>query len=341
MNNNLFYYATSELSQDAFICWLSSFAFESYADNVLHKCAKEMLVLFVPELKNEKFSLCNIERQVKHIDVLITVSANGKCYKIVVEDKTFTKEHSNQLANYREQTGRAYPGCIVKGVYYKTGFQSDLSTVEEAKYNVVSREQIIALMASYASQTTNQIFLDYYEYWNAFQQDADSFRSLPVSEWGGKQANGFYQFLRDSKFFQKRNQWMGYDYVPNKNKGFYGLWFGAYDCTVDIEGHSFEIYPQLEIATAEPKSARLCLKIASKNNNVDKSTLIKCRDKAIYDEQGQYAFTKFNFRRPKYLRIGKHTTVGVYDCSIEDWNSLVEIFEAAIRDYTGLLATLK
>ena len=43
--NNLFAYATSELSQDAFIAWLMSFAMKEFEgkDVLLTKCAREVI----------------------------------------------------------------------------------------------------------------------------------------------------------------------------------------------------------------------------------------------------------------------------------------------------------
>ena len=48
---NLFGYATSELSQDAFICWLLSYAIEGGAskDAALHGCAVEFLRKVLPD----------------------------------------------------------------------------------------------------------------------------------------------------------------------------------------------------------------------------------------------------------------------------------------------------
>jgi len=161
MKNNLFYYATSELSQDAFICWLSSFALEDVCTDVhLKDCATEMLCLFVPEFDKEKISLYTVEKQVKNIDVLLTVSYKGELYKIIVEDKTFTSEHDNQLLRYVHQVKEWYPQSKVRGVYYKTGFQSDLKTVEEAEYTVVSRRDILQLMEPYTKLTQNQIIME-------------------------------------------------------------------------------------------------------------------------------------------------------------------------------------
>ena len=55
LKNNLFNYATSELSQDAFLCWLASYALEdAEPDDALRSCAREMLELFVPEFNGPR-----------------------------------------------------------------------------------------------------------------------------------------------------------------------------------------------------------------------------------------------------------------------------------------------
>lgn len=339
MKNNIFYYATSELSQDAFICWLCSFAFDDNTDTVLHNCAKQLLVMFVPDLSGTDFTLLKIERQVEHIDILLTLSVDGKCWKIIIEDKVFTREHNNQLMCYRTQIETKFPDCVVKGVYYKTGFQSDLSAVDEAKYTSISREQMLSFMAPYVSQTANQIFLDYFEYWSAYQDDTEVFRSLPVNKWSSSQIYGFYDSLRKSHFFRERNQWMGYGYVSNKSGGFYGLWFGVEDCCVTINGIPFELYLQLEISPGESTSARLCLKLCAKADKVEK--LPECRNKVVYDGNWRYVLSDFNFHKPKVLRAGRHMTIGVYKGTFKTWNNLIDVFDPAIEDYIALLTSLR
>ena len=72
LKNNHFNYATSELSQDAFLCWLASYALEdAEPDDALRSCAREMLELFVPEFNGRPFTLTDVERQVWHIDALL------------------------------------------------------------------------------------------------------------------------------------------------------------------------------------------------------------------------------------------------------------------------------
>jgi hypothetical protein len=196
MINNLFNYATSELSQDAFICWLASFSLqESRSDIALKKCADEMIGMFVPELKNQDFVLIDIKRQVQHVDVLLTVKSDKNIYKIIVEDKTHTREHDNQLKTYLTQIKKSFPESKVCGVYYKTGFQCNLSPVSEAGYTIVTRENMLALLKKYVSETNNQILHDYFNYWSDFQSESEKFRNVPLSEWEYRQINGFYDHL--------------------------------------------------------------------------------------------------------------------------------------------------
>lgn len=341
MRNNLFYYATSELSQDAFICWLTSFALEGSKDPLLQKCAKQLIALFVPELASLDFSVTNVERQVGHIDVLLTVSSGEIIYKIIIEDKTFTSEHDNQLKRYLELVEQTYPGCIAKGVYYKTGFQCNLSSVKEAGYAIISREQMLRFMTPYTTCVTNQIFLDYYEYWHAFQEETEKYRTLPVNEWKWAQTNGFYDYLRTSDFFASKGLWMGYDYVANRAGGFYGLWIGAKDYCINIAGAPFEIYLQMETSTDTPSYAQLCLKLCAHKKNTDSNVLRQARDLVVYETDWGYKLTQFNFHKPKRLSIGRHMTIGIYNAALTDYISIMKAFESAIQDYQKLLDALK
>lgn len=75
---NLFSYATSELSQDAFVCWLLKWAKPQYKnpDAELHKCAVKFIqALFAKHDKAPPaFRNIEIHKQRKKIDVLISVN---------------------------------------------------------------------------------------------------------------------------------------------------------------------------------------------------------------------------------------------------------------------------
>ena len=97
---NLFDYATSELSQDAFLCWLFSWADNKYKDKYadLNNCAKDVIKLFS---NNEIDNIESIEvhKQENNIDAFIIVNNQ---YLLIVEDKTDTGEHGNQLNRYKD-----------------------------------------------------------------------------------------------------------------------------------------------------------------------------------------------------------------------------------------------
>ena len=152
-NNNLFTYATSELSQDAFLCWLFSYAMED-ADNepTLKECAIDFIRQFIPDLRNgDKIWISEPPRkQYRSIDILLTV--NDK-YKVIIEDKTYTSEHDNQLKRYMDDVRIDFCNYIPIGVYFKTGFQSDWSNVEKSNYLPFGREQILSTIEKYISKT--------------------------------------------------------------------------------------------------------------------------------------------------------------------------------------------
>ena len=128
LTNNLFNYATSELSQDAFLCWLLSYAQEKEYngdDDKLQKCAQSLIKVFLlgqkgffeKDLIEKDLIVKKIEKQWKYIDVLVTLESDKK---IIIEDKTYTTDHDNQLERYKEEFTNEANNIF--GVYYKTGF---------------------------------------------------------------------------------------------------------------------------------------------------------------------------------------------------------------------------
>lgn len=122
---NIFAHATSELSQDAFLCWLISWADLEHkgADPELHEVARDFVRKLLQKANVEApadAGSVKLKRQFKGIDVLALVGAD---HAIVIEDKTNTRNHSDQLRRYREVMEQEYPNCKDKTafVYLKTG----------------------------------------------------------------------------------------------------------------------------------------------------------------------------------------------------------------------------
>ena len=104
---NIFRFATSELSQDAFICWLVSWL-SYHKDKLLFNCARDFISLLYSLNKKSDLNrdliqeLIDIKQQHLKIDVYFQVKINGKIVSFVIEDKVDTSFHSNQLERYKE-----------------------------------------------------------------------------------------------------------------------------------------------------------------------------------------------------------------------------------------------
>ena len=329
MNNNLFQYATSELSQDAFICWLLSYAIKDCEkDEVLTECAKEFLRFFIPELKDEPVYLSEPpRRQYKSIDVLVTV--NDK-YKVIIEDKTHTSEHDNQLIRYRQTVNEDFPEYKCIGIYYKIGFQSDMGNVIDAGFVVCDREKILSVLSKYISLTSNDIFMSYYEYLNEFNTKANKFTLLPVEMWEWEQINGFYKYCQDRLTDIGFN--FGFGYVHNPSGGFYGMWIWK-PIYIQADGLECEVYLQCEFANGV---FNICYKASSKTDKIKRNN----REALIWkyaDAKWVDIAKKHNFNKPLRYGTGKAVTLAVYKAKIKTYEEAVSSIKNAIADFNNIV----
>jgi len=169
MSQNIFDYATSELSQDAFISLMVSW-FDS-TENILQQIAID----FITQLYNgynklysdERVPLLEIEsikiRQQHHkIDVYFEVTTkNAQVVPFIIEDKTWTEPHSNQLQRYNEKI----KSPSIK-IFFKTGHltEKDEKLTSEAKYMIINTKWIYDFLKPYKSKTTNTILHDFFDY---------------------------------------------------------------------------------------------------------------------------------------------------------------------------------
>ena len=108
---NLFSFATSELSQDAVLCWLLAWADPSRAgDGTLHDAGRAMLSAICAaagrEAPHPSASIV-IRQQFERIDVVVEV---GETLVLAIEDKTNTSDHAGQLERYSAALAQHYSG---------------------------------------------------------------------------------------------------------------------------------------------------------------------------------------------------------------------------------------
>ncbi len=230
---NLFNFATSELSQDAFICWLLSWAAPEHkaTDAELHECALDFLnSLFAKHPKNKKPATIEkivIEKQDSNIDVLCIVNDQ---FVLLIEDKINTVNHGNQLAEYLSVIKkRPYDIDCIFPIYFKTYDQASYhDVIETNKYQVFSRTDFISVLnKGHISGIENSIFQDFRDHLNKIQSNVESYLKLPISseksspKWHNQAWTGFFMQL------QKELGTGLWGKVNNAAGGFMGFWWGG------------------------------------------------------------------------------------------------------------------
>lgn len=127
---NLFDFATKELSQDAFLRWL----FENYncEDREVREVCKTLFNSFTNnQLDFNKITDLRTDAQWKKIDVSIWFKIENVEHLIVIEDKTESKEHNNQLVNY-------YNGVIEHNNYWAKYSSKKQKQIEREKIRYLS-----------------------------------------------------------------------------------------------------------------------------------------------------------------------------------------------------------
>ena len=168
---NIFKYATKELSQDAFICWLVACARD--AEGALRQRGTEFIrTLWNHNRGSAADKPCVItdvsepERQYHKIDVYFQAKVNGSLVSFAVEDKTDTQMHSNQLIRNREAIEEDERKEVkIRLVYYKTGyvFDDERQRAQEAGYAVFSAEDMLTFLRAVPVQHDHELLRQYRE----------------------------------------------------------------------------------------------------------------------------------------------------------------------------------
>jgi hypothetical protein len=318
MYPNLFSFATKELSQDAFIAWFLQWASPECQkhDAFLSDCARRFLTKLL-SLQMEpplEITMVKAGRQWEGIDVWAEI--NGK-YLLIIEDKTFTGEHSNQLQTYR---ARATAWCAKNSfqlvcVYLKTGSES-ASILEKVKlqgFAVFGRRDFLDILNDL--RVTNHIFTDFKQHLQALENAENQFLKKPIKDWGDPDWKGFYQAL------EKVRPVVNWSYVPNPNGGFWNAvlnWYDLKDCCP---------YMQIEQGPLCFKVGEVYEKHSEIRNNYHNLFMAHCAGKR-------------EIRKPYRLGSGTYMTIAVVDRVnwLGDDESVIDMKNvvACLHDYENL-----
>jgi hypothetical protein len=327
MKPNIFSIATSELSQDGFITWLLQWADPSARefDTQLNTCAQD----FLRQLMGKDYTASSYEikkvnagRQWENIDVWAEVNDE---YLIIIEDKTFTGEHSNQLIVYR-QIAEEY--CIKKDfkppicVYLKTGSEplSSLEKIESKGFKIFGRADFMVLLNKYQSMG-NEIFNDFKSHLETIESAYNSYEITKIKEWSNEAWIGFYQYLEKS---MKLISW------GNVNNPAGGFWMALFNWDYWSD---YVVYVQIE-------QGKLCFKICTDPDEIDiaEESMDRGSIRGQWHNVVMEKATAMNLphvRRPDRFGYGKYMTVAVVDRA--NWLGQ----DDSILDKEKVVATLK
>lgn len=302
MKPNLFQFATSELSQDAMLCWLAAWADPGSAvhDQALHRLGQAFLkIIFekhgkeVPDIRTP----IKITRQHRGIDVLLVINDS---IALCIEDKVGTTEHSGQLQRYLSSLKEdGFSDDQIIPVYVQTGEQASYQGVKAAGYGVMRRSELVTLLREYLDEgSSNSVAHDFHDYLADIERQVEAFRTRSFREWKWYAWQGFYSEI------QRRLGDGEWGHVANPSGGFLGYWWHWHS---DSDSRQ---YLQIE-------QGSLCVKIsvddATKRHDLRSKWLTRIL------EVGRNR--SFPFVRPQRLGVGQTMTVALYKGEFRVLNS--------------------
>lgn len=315
LSPNLFEYATSELSQDAFFAYLLKWSDPLYknTDFLSYQLGLQFVRLLTSSKDLQIYSV-KIFKQWEHIDILVEINDDTV---IVIEDKTFTTIHGNQLSDYKTAVNNYYGP---KSKYFRKNIifiyispfneqQANLINIQsQFNYKVIGREILLSLFNGYRGNNT--ILNDYKVLLNEFENKTQSFKNIKYLDWCYEAWQGFYMFLN------KHIPELRWHYVANPSGGFLcAHWYWSW---LDIDKVS--LYLQFD-------QLQLCIKLCCADVPVNKrSEMMWKYNKLILNDNDSEVL---KIKKPKRLRSGVYTTIAVIQlsdiCGLLDNNGFINL----------------
>lgn len=218
---NLFNYATKELSQDAFLCWLIEWADTKYKGEKLHDVGTVFLKSLLAKVNVEYNKLTSIEikMQWEKIDALILLELDNRKVALIIEDKIHTTDHGNQLERYKELVEKKLKNdepkdyklkdYELKCIYFKTGDSANHKGAENAGYGVYLRQDFLEAVKDY-KDIDSDIFQDFYKTMAMWEVRISEFKTKVLSEWDNRDFIGLFIDLSKGVLKDKKDLDWGY-----------------------------------------------------------------------------------------------------------------------------------
>lgn len=213
---NLFTYATGELSQDAFLCWMLEWADPKHSGSEMSPPAQAFLASVLEKFSNapalSDITEIKAHKQDENIDVWAELRTKNKVYALLIEDKTGTVDHGNQLKKYKKDLEGRDSIDVVLPLYFKTIDSSHHKGADKTGYKVYLRKDFLACIEPYTG-TTNNVLSDFIQHMKN-EDLKEVYEGINAGDLEHEQWRGFLKDLQEKR---PDGSW---DYVPNESGGF-------------------------------------------------------------------------------------------------------------------------
>lgn len=317
----LFDWATKELSQDAFFCWLLSALTRANTATTEHKVAAVLLSALTGD---EAFGqgVVTIHRQWMNIDILVCVNEEAEPAErrfLIIEDKVGAALY-NDLGKYRQAVCEWYKvsPSQVKCAVIKTEDDGTLPSLlaqikdEAERPRVMLREELLGILQS--GGKPSETLADYIDHLTAVNEGFHAWETRPYSEWrdhktlGWNAWRGFYTALlatnQDPAIGGCGFAW--WMYVNNPSAPFNALLIEG-ENEIQVGKGLFNLFPQLN-STQHEVQIKIG-EVPGEQRHVVRAALLKAI--ATLREAGKLPEALKCFNRPKRLGSGWYMTLQV------------------------------
>ncbi len=251
-----------------------------------------------PDFDSSAIQTIGVVPQFEKLDILIKVNeAEANKLAILVEDKTHTSNHSNQLDRYYELVEKAgYDKGQMVPLYFKTGYQSRFDTLGEFR-TYLRKDFLTVLQNGKRNGVANAIYDDFLAHLQQIDALIQQFSTKPASKWGYHDWVGFFTVLYDQRSVlssSTEDDGANWGYVANPSGGFVGYWWYF----KQLADKGFAPYIQLE-------EDILCFKIMVDDDLKRQSA----RDEAHHVIMKSASQVGLTASRPDRMGNGKYMTV--------------------------------
>lgn len=324
MNPNIYDFATSELSQDATLAYILSWAKPEYRKEypVLNGLGERLLRALVQSAANVANSVSPLDgatistvdvpvRPLNDIDVSVTINDN---IFLIIEDKIETGEHSDQIAKYIKKVleiktvdGEPRWKCVM-AVYVKTGNECPPRCDHKPNYGVFLRPKLLDVLKA-VPDTGNTIIENFRQHLQQWQDETDSFRKEIFDKWSDRAIQGYYIEIYDLLKQRLKQQgkpsedFGGWHNVHNPQGGFLGFYWNWRD----FHPQRCKLYLQIENAK------RLQIRASDAKNETGKThpDMLRAAFGAVEEtiKREQERFKQIRICKPGTYRAGEYSAV--------------------------------